>query len=269
MFCGKCGARIGNGERFCSACGTPVMQAGAETFNYMDYGQAAVYKDKKKKQALLGVCALAAIVVVVAVIGFVITLGTSEEPEVVVKKFMHAAMTDDFDTCNTYLAFDMYKIAKITIDQQFDNQSEEEWNAFVQKNGTNDKEKIKQEIWKEAEETLEETKERNQENREAYFGADYTVDVVISGKEEVLRYEERQEILSPLYQIGESLGKSYNINVNDIINVEKIEEVCKVYGNTTMQGNKKTETQDFEIDCVKIDGKWRVFDSEAAISIPY
>ncbi len=94
MYCSKCGTYMSDADKFCPNCGTSVDgQPSPAVVSDPEPVRAA--RKKLSKKALIGILAGAAAVVIAVVLILVFTLGGSNSPEGVIKKFVNAYATAD------------------------------------------------------------------------------------------------------------------------------------------------------------------------------
>ena len=94
MYCSKCGTYMNDDDKFCPNCGTGADgQAPAAVVS----GPKPVSAPRKKlsNKALIGILAVAAAVVIAVVLILIFTLGGSNSPEGVLKKFVNAMANSD------------------------------------------------------------------------------------------------------------------------------------------------------------------------------
>ena len=247
MFCGKCGAQVNDEERFCGSCGA-VMNEQPEV-QQAQYSAQPTYGGEsppKSKNKLIGVIACA-VVAVLVIVGAVSIFGSGEKPEVVVEKYLSASFNFNYDKLAKYSAMDMDAAMKAMMlsSSLSENDIAEK---LMDEYGTTSIKKI-------FEGPL---KEQAQESMIDQYGADYTFNIKVTGSSDLSKSDMSKQIES----LRSSLESS--INPDKIIKLEKITVMCRVRGSATIEGSDGSDTQTFEMLCVKIGGKWKVLGNPAS-----
>jgi len=94
MYCSNCGTFMSDGDKFCPNCGTSIDGQPSPAV-VTDPEPAHAPRKKLSKKALIGILAGAAAVVIAVVLILIFTLGGSNSPEGVLKKFVNAYATSD------------------------------------------------------------------------------------------------------------------------------------------------------------------------------
>ncbi len=89
MYCSKCGTYMSDADKFCPNCGTSIDGQPSPAV-VTDPEPAHAPRKKLSKKALIGILAGAAAVVIAVVLILIFTLGGSNSPEGVLKKFFNA-----------------------------------------------------------------------------------------------------------------------------------------------------------------------------------
>ncbi|MBQ6332727.1 MAG: zinc-ribbon domain-containing protein [Clostridia bacterium] len=89
MYCSKCGTYMSDADKFCPNCGTSIDGQPSPAV-VTDPKPAHAPRKKLSKKALIGILAGAGAVVIAVVLILIFTLGGSNSPEGVFKKFFNA-----------------------------------------------------------------------------------------------------------------------------------------------------------------------------------
>lgn len=247
MFCRKCGAPVTPGEKFCGSCGAIIESQ--ESLMAEETPVSTVYENEnhRKKNRKIGVIACILVgLVVISTLFFVFT--RSEPPEKVVEKFITASVEMDFDKMSKYYAIDLKKMAKAIVNGALGD--EDIADNLLEEFGTSDIEEIVEEEF--GGRLSGEIKDR--------FEDDYHVTVEITDTD-YFSSSEMYDTIEDLQDTFDSLGGTLQDKVKDLFDFDKIKEMCCVSTEITIEGKDDEDWADVEFLCVKMGGKWKVFQS--------
>lgn len=237
MFCKRCGAQIGEQEKWCGSCGAFIDRGEGQRD-----AENADSHGAKKKHRTVGIAACA-IVGVLIIVGVIAILNKSEKPEVVVEKYLNASMAFDYDTINKYSAFDMGTVMEWEL-ANYSTSEDEIREQLLDEYGMTDIKKIFQGP----------LKEKAYESLKSQYGADYIISVNIADTTELSKSEMNDQL-----DAYRDILDSEDVPASNLIDIDKIKGMCRVRGKLSIEGSKDEDSDAFELYCVKMGGKWKVF----------
>lgn len=213
-----------------------------------------------KKNKIIGIIALS-VALVIIIIGAISFFTRGEEPEVVTEKYINAHISHDYDTLSEYSALNVEQTMKLVL-TNFPKTQDEVRSKLLEEYEMTDVKKIYEGPLK---------NELNEDFKNEY-GADYIVSVDITSTEELTESEMNYKI-SMYEENYDSLKEQYNdtvitedgIDINNLVDLSKINAMCRVRGRLSVSGSDDSDYDTFEMYCVKMGGKWKVLDDFYAI----
>lgn len=102
MFCGECGAKNNQGDRFCIECGSPLVQEEIQVNNTTNVVKKPRQPMSKKNKIIIAVVAA-----IVVVLGAGYKVGSDmTSPKVIAKDYIEATINQDADKLYKYLEFE-------------------------------------------------------------------------------------------------------------------------------------------------------------------
>lgn len=256
MNCPKCGVELESGDRFCTACGTPIDEQPAVP-NQREV-ESLAKQQPRKKLAYKSITIIICIVLVVALSAgmYFIFYNGNGKPETVTEKCFNAMLNYDYDTFSKYYALDISNVMRDLIAGESSTAplsssaplSDSEVNQLLnEKFGTTDIRTIFEDDLKASE--TQYIKEQ--------IGSDAKITVSVNGTTSL----PKSQIDLAITDISSSFKEYYGINLSSLINLSDIQTMCVVQGNVTIKGSVKFQTYDIATCCVKIGGKWNVLDT--------
>ena len=242
-FCGKCGAALRAGAHFCVSCGK-VVEAETNFVQPANFNTIPTTIPKKKKlnNKSIGViaCAVALVVVIIVAINI---FSVGNNPKKILKNYMTASLSQDFNTITKYSAYDFNNLIKEMYTSQ--GLTEKEFLRELEKQtGFKSIKDIFNNLSKEA---VTELKKE--------FGSNYKVSFEIIDSSPL----KKSDITSSIDNLSSFFDRN-DYNGSKIIKLDRITEMVEYDIEVTIKGNKDEDTANITFVMVKVGGKWRVFD---------
>ncbi len=246
MICKKCGAQIGDNEKFCGYCGEPISIT-SQPIN-QDGTVAVQQKTNNKSLKLVLLIVIAAIVILVGAILLIVNLGSHQSPEDLAKRYFVAATELDYNTMCDCFALDLDGAVNIMVEN----------NSYLKENleeiyGTSN---IK-EIYNNPEE-----RDKVKEQYMSLYGDDYKISCEVVSLSTLSESEKEDNLNKFKKSFFDASDDTESLAELSLLykksNLDNAEEMCCVEMKTIIEGSLDKDSTNVTVYCVKVNGAWKV-----------
>lgn len=268
MFCGKCGAEVAEGEKFCGACGELMEANGSQSEGTLSQDGAGESQDGageglgqydgisaqdlagtktiqvgnvKLDNKKIGIIACGVALLLLIIGAFAVFSGNG--PQAVLKKYMSSSIRGDYGKAQKYSAYDVDNLVKEIYTAEGMSKKE-----FYNKLKENEDVKSLKALYSKYGKLMN-------EQFIIEYGSNYKVKTKITDSEKISK-EDMNIRIEALKKSIERRGWDYK----KFIKLDKVKAMTEYEVVATIEGKKNQDEATVKFYMVKIGGKWLVLD---------